>query len=110
MTQAGHYFACPLPRAAPAFRMTKFPARLFMAAALLAFTPSVSMADIQSDLKAVIEKVKEKIGKGEKTEAALADELKSFDGILAAHKDEKTDDVAEVAFWKALLYVQVIPD
>jgi peroxiredoxin len=90
--------------------MTKFLAPLFMAAALLAFTPSISMADIQSDLKAVVEKVKEKIGKGQKTEAALADELKSFDSIIAAHKGEKTDDVAEVAFWKALLYVQVIPD
>ena len=89
--------------------MIKFLAPLFMAAALLAFTPSLSMADAQSDLKAVIEKVKEKIGKGDKTEAALADELKGFDSILAAHKDEKTEDVAEVAFWRALLYVQVIP-
>src|SRR4051812_24536454 len=90
--------------------MTKLLAPLFMAAALLAFTPSISMADIQSDLKANIEKVKEKIGKGQKTEAALADELKGFDAIIDAHKGEKTDDVAEVAFWKALLFVQVIPD
>jgi thiol-disulfide isomerase/thioredoxin len=90
--------------------MTKFLAPLFMAAAVLAFTPSISMADVQSDLKAVIEKVKEKIGKGEKTEAALAEELKGFDSIIEAQKGAKTDDVAEVAFWKALLYVQVIPD
>jgi thiol-disulfide isomerase/thioredoxin len=83
---------------------------LFVAAALLAFTPSLSVADVPSDLKAVIEKVKEKIGKGEKTEAALADELKGFDAIIAAHKDEKTDEIAEVAFWKALLYVQIISD
>jgi peroxiredoxin len=34
--------------------------------------------------------------------------LKEFDRILASHKDEKTDDMAQVLLMKAMLYVQVL--
>ncbi|MEW6157978.1 MAG: TlpA disulfide reductase family protein, partial [Verrucomicrobiota bacterium] len=44
---------------------------------------------------------------GKRTEADLADHLKEFDALLAKHKDEKTDDVAQILFMKALLYLEV---
>ncbi len=62
----------------------------------------------QDELKEVITKVQDKIKEGKKTEADLADELKSFDQLLAKHKDEKTDDVAQILFTKAQLYLQVL--
>jgi thiol-disulfide isomerase/thioredoxin len=90
--------------------MTKSLVPLFLAAAVLAFTPSISKADVAAERNALVEKVKEKAAKGENSEEALAEELKGFDALLAAHKDEKTDEVAEVAYWKALIYIQLIPD
>lgn len=77
-------------------------------AALLALTPASTFADIRTDLKTVVAKVQAKVDAGQRTEEALADEVKALEAILAAHKDEKTDIVAEVAYWKALLYIQVI--
>lgn len=64
-------------------------------------------ADVSSELKALVQKVQAKLRDGKKTEADLADELKEFDKLLAAHKDEKTDDVAQVLLMKAMLYLQV---
>jgi len=65
---------------------------------------------VAEELKALVEKVQTKIGEGKKTEAELAPELKEFDGLLAKHKAEKTDDVARVLLMKAMLYVQVLDD
>lgn len=64
-------------------------------------------ADVSSELKAVVQKVQTKLREGKKTEADLSDELKEFDKILAAHKGENTDDVAQVLLMKAMLYLQV---
>ena len=33
--------------------------------------------------------------------------LKSFDALIAKHKSEKTDEVAQIVFMKAMLYLQV---
>ena len=41
---------------------------------------------------------------------ALADDLKQFDVLLAEHKGEKTDAVAEILFMKATLYSEVFQD
>lgn len=60
------------------------------------------------ELKDVIQKVQAKLKAGDKTEAALADELKEFDALLAKHKGEKTDDVAQILMMKAMLYSQVL--
>ena len=35
------------------------------------------------------------------------DELKEFDTLLAKHKDEKTDEVAQILMMEAMLYLQV---
>ncbi|MGA2541583.1 MAG: TlpA disulfide reductase family protein [Verrucomicrobiota bacterium] len=42
-----------------------------------------------------------------RTEADQADHLKEFDALLAKHKGETNDDVANIAFMKATLYLQV---
>jgi thiol-disulfide isomerase/thioredoxin len=44
------------------------------------------------------------------TEADMPDELKQFDALLAKHKGEKTDDVAQILYMKSLLYTQVLDD
>ena len=67
-------------------------------------------AGAQEELKDLITKVQTKLKEGKKTEADLAGELKSFDELMAKHKGEKTDDVAQILFMKAQLYLQVLDD
>lgn len=69
-----------------------------------------AQSEVKKELLALVEKVKTKIKAGQKTEAALADELKGFDAIVAAHPGDKSNELAQVPFMKALLYVQVIQD
>jgi thiol-disulfide isomerase/thioredoxin len=61
-----------------------------------------------TDLKALVTKVQAKLNTGKATEADLSPELKEFDAVLAKHKDEKTDDVAQILFMKAMLYLEVL--
>ncbi len=87
---------------------------LLFAVALLAFSlsaPCVVAADASSaatDLKELVTKVNTKLQAGQKTAADLAPELKEFDALLAKHKDEKTDDVAQIQLMEAMLYLQVL--
>src|SRR5882762_8346325 len=64
-------------------------------------------SEAATELKALISKVQTGMREGKKTEAGLADELKEFDALLAKHKDEQTDDVANILNMKAMLYLQV---
>ncbi len=66
--------------------------------------------DAKAELKALFTKTQTKLQEGKKTEADLAPELKEFDELLAKHKGEKTDDVAQILFMKAMLYAQVLDD
>jgi len=65
-------------------------------------------ADAAAELKDLITQVQGKLKEGKKTEAALAEDLKAFDNLLAKHRDEKTDDVAQILFMKALVYLEVL--
>jgi peroxiredoxin len=69
-----------------------------------------ALSPVASEMKDVVAKIQTKMREGKKTEADLAVELKEFDAILAKHKDEKTDDVAQVLYMKAMLYAQVFED
>jgi len=62
------------------------------------------------ELQELVQKVRAKLKDGNKSEADLAPELKQFDALLAEHKNEKTDDVAQILSMKAMLYVQVMDD
>ncbi len=64
----------------------------------------------QKDLTALVGKIQTKLRAGQTTEAELAAELKEFDTLLAKYKNEKTDDVAQIPFMKAMLYLQVFDD
>jgi len=63
---------------------------------------------LSSELKGVVDAVRMSIVSGNKTEADLAVQLKELDNMLEKHKDEKTDDVAQVLLMKAMLYIQVL--
>jgi thiol-disulfide isomerase/thioredoxin len=84
--------------------------------AILAFALSIPSAvaaekgDAAAELKALVTKIQDKLHQGKATEADLSDELKAFDTLLAEHKDEKTDDVAQILFMKARLYQEVLKD
>lgn len=65
---------------------------------------------VATELKEVITKIQAKLKAGQTTEAELTPELKEFDALLAKHKDEKTDAVAQVLFMKATLYSEVLRD
>ena len=66
--------------------------------------------DAKAEMGDLMEKIKAKLDQGKKTEKDLSDELKQFDKILAEHKGEKTDDVAQVLYMKAELYVEILDD
>jgi thiol-disulfide isomerase/thioredoxin len=53
-------------------------------------------------------RIQSKIEEGKASEQDLAPFLKEFDSIVAKHKDEKTEDVAEVLFSKAMFCLQYI--
>jgi len=72
--------------------------------------PPAAKPDVTVELRQLVQETKAKLQAGAKTEAALAEEMKEFDALLAEHKDEKTDAVAQVLFMKAMLYVEVIQD
>jgi thiol-disulfide isomerase/thioredoxin len=61
-----------------------------------------------TELNDLITRLREKLKDGKKTEAALAEEIKAFDDLLAKHKGEKTDEVAQILFMKGALYLEVL--
>jgi thiol-disulfide isomerase/thioredoxin len=80
---------------------------LVLAAALITAGSVQAAGDAKAELKELVAKVEIKLKAGKTTEKDLADELKQFDALLAQHKDEKTDDVAQILMLKAALYFQV---
>ncbi len=83
-----------------------------VAVALLAANPAPLFAagDAQAELTALVDRVQAKLKAGQQTEAALADDLVAFDTLLAAHRGETTDAVAQILYMKATLYTEVIGD
>jgi thiol-disulfide isomerase/thioredoxin len=83
----------------------------FLVAALLCQSASAQdTANPTNELKALIAKINTDIRSGKKTEAGLSGDLQQFDAILAEHKGEKTDILAQVLYMKAQLYSEVIGD
>lgn len=87
---------------------------LAVACLFLTVTPSLRGAEtnapsaVATELKEIVTKIQGKLKDGKKTEADLAENLKEFDALLAKHVAEKTDDVAQVLYMKAMLYLQVL--
>ncbi len=74
------------------------------------FAPAQETNDVTTQLKALVLKVRGDIQSGKTTEAALSDDLKQFDALLAEHKGEKTDAVAQILYVKATLYGEVMQE
>lgn len=67
----------------------------------------------KSDLQVLVGKIQGKLSKldeDKRTEKEFAAEMKEFDTLIEKYKDQKTDDVAQILFMKALLYLQVFDD
>ena len=67
-------------------------------------------ATAKSDLQVLISKIQGRLSKlkeDERTEKEFAAEMKEFDTLLEKYKGEKTDDVAQILFMKAMLHLQV---
>jgi thiol-disulfide isomerase/thioredoxin len=87
----------------------KFAAILSFAALFLSVQRAFT-ADAKTELKALVSTINTDIAAGKRTENALADEVRQFDVLLAEHKGEKTDDVAQILYLKAMLYGEVFHD
>jgi thiol-disulfide isomerase/thioredoxin len=84
---------------------------LLAAAALLApatLTAQTATNGVSTELRALVQEVRTKITAGKNTEADLAPELKSFDDLLAKHAGEKTDQMSQVLYMEAMLYMEVL--
>jgi len=87
--------------------------RLHAAGAAAAATPPPSvpaapLSPAAAELKDLVARITTSLQAGQGTEASQADHLKEFDALLAKHKGEtNNDDVAEIAFMKATLYLQI---
>ena len=83
----------------------------FAVLSLLFNNPQATAAektDASVELKELIGQIEGKLKEGKRTEAALAPDLAQFDVLLTKHKDEKTDDVAQIQYMKAMLYLRVL--
>jgi peroxiredoxin/Skp family chaperone for outer membrane proteins len=74
-----------------------------------AVRPAVA-ADATVELKALVGKIRDDMADGKTNASDLADDLKKFDDLLARHEGEKTDEVANIAYMKAMLYDQGLHD
>ena len=83
---------------------------LALVLSLLITAGAARAGDAKAELQEVVAKIQAKLKAGKNTEKDLAEHFPEFDKILAAHKGEKTDDVAQVLLMKAMLYVQVLDD
>jgi peroxiredoxin len=63
---------------------------------------------ITTRLNKLIQDINTKLKANKRTEADLAEELKGFDTLMAENKNDKTDALAQVAWMKAMLYLQVL--
>lgn len=61
-------------------------------------------------LQQIIGKVNAKLQAGKRTEADLAEDMKAFDALIEERKNDKSPEMAQVVWMKAMLYVQVLDD
>jgi thiol-disulfide isomerase/thioredoxin len=64
----------------------------------------------QEDLGALVGRIKTKLQTGVDSAEGLKEELAAFDALLGKYAGQKTDEVAQIALMKALLYIQVLGD
>ena len=70
--------------------------------------PAESQTQTQTQLHELVQKVQAKVEAGKNSEADFADELKTFDQLIASDKATNTEEAAEVACTKGMLYAEVL--
>ncbi|MEY2882121.1 MAG: hypothetical protein RLZZ15_4501 [Verrucomicrobiota bacterium] len=91
--------------------MRNHPLARLVALVLLGLAPAASAAgDAKTELKTLVDHIQAKLKNGQRTADAFTAEIARFDALLAAHKGEVTDDVAQILYMKATLYTQVFAD
>lgn len=79
-----------------------------LAVFLLAAAPAFAADDPAPELKTLVARVQEKIQKGQRSPANLAEELAAFDALVAKYDGQKSESVADIHFFRALLYANVL--
>src|SRR6266496_5940233 len=69
---------------------------------------AAEQGDASAELKELVLKVQTKLKEGKKTEKDLGEDIKEFEALLARHKAEKTDEVAQILLTEAMVYLQVL--
>jgi len=72
------------------------------------FLSAAAAGDATVELKDLVTRVNADLQAGKRTEAELADDLKQFDVLLAEHKGEKTEAVAQILYMQAMLYAEAL--
>ena len=67
-----------------------------------------SQTPIEKELQPLMAKIKAKLDAGAQSEDALSDELKAFDALIAEHRGEQSEGVADALYAEATLYQKVI--
>ena len=79
--------------------------------ACLASLPSPAQTSpAATELKALVEKINDRIRAGESDAKALAPELAAFEALQAKYKNQKDEDSAQIVLMRAMLYAQVLDD
>lgn len=79
---------------------------------LLSAQPGVSAETnaLQTEMKDLVTRINAKIKEGKRSETALSGELKEFDTLVAKHKNDDPEMLAQILSMKGGLYMQVIGD
>ena len=83
-------------------------------ASLLTFLGQRAFGAEKTDAKAELQelrgKIDVKIFDGKRAEKDFTEDLKEFDTLLTRHKDEKTEEVAQILLLKAMMFIEVFRD
>jgi thiol-disulfide isomerase/thioredoxin len=85
-------------------------AALLLPAGLTAQTTNRAASSADPELQTIVQSVQTKLKASKNTAADLAPDLASFDQLMAKHAGEKTDAVAQIVLFKAMLYLEVLDD
>lgn len=91
----------------------KLKTTLILLAAISLFIPTTLPAQTSTnttstELRALVQQVRTKIAAGKTSETDLAPELKGFDDLIAKHAGEKTDEISQILYMEAMLYLEVL--
>jgi len=91
-------------------KLVRLLSALLIAAVTFGTSPASAAGDPKEDLKTLVESINTKLKEGKTSAADLEPEIKRFDEVIAGYKDVVSEDVAQLHFMRAALYIQVFKD